>query len=73
MGGVFATIAPVYGLFYDHQKRHFDAVLDRVQADLGYLGPKKASSTSGVGPARRCSCLTGAGSSSRGWIRCKAC
>ena len=35
VAGVFATIAPVYGLFYGHQKRHFTAVLDRVGADLG--------------------------------------
>ena len=56
VAGVFATIAPVYGLFYGHQKRHFGAVLDRVEADLG-LSAYKSVIDVGCGTGALCSVL----------------
>jgi len=56
VAGVFATIAPVYGLFYGHQKRHFGAVLDRVDADLG-LSAYKSVIDVGCGTGALCSVL----------------
>ncbi len=53
---VFATIAPFYGLFYDLQKRSFDAVLDRVQADLA-LSAYKSIIDVGCGTGALCSVL----------------
>ena len=54
--GVFATIAPFYGLFYDSQKRHFDAALDKVQADLG-LSAYRSIVDVGCGTGALCSVL----------------
>ena len=32
--GVFHVIAPIYGMFYNYQKRHYNAVLDKTQSVL---------------------------------------
>jgi ubiquinone/menaquinone biosynthesis C-methylase UbiE len=54
--GLFATIAPLYGLFYDSQKRHFDEVLDRVQAVVG-LSAYRSIVDVGCGTGALCSVL----------------
>ena len=54
--GVFDWIAPVYGLFYDHQKRHFEALLDRVEADLR-LSAYRSIIDVGCGTGALCSVL----------------
>ncbi len=53
---VFERIAPVYGLFYGHQKRHFAAVLDRVEVDLGLSAHKNIIDV-GCGTGALCSVL----------------
>lgn len=56
VAGVFATIAPVYGLYYGLQKRQFAAVLDRLEADLG-LSAYKSVIDVGCGTGALCSVL----------------
>lgn len=34
--GVFHFIAPVYGLFYDYQKRHYNSVFERIQNEVNF-------------------------------------
>jgi len=54
--GVFDLIAPIYGLFYEYQKRHYNAVLDRVQNELD-LSRYKNIVDIGCGTGALCSVL----------------
>ena len=53
---VFDLIAPIYGLFYDYQKRHYNAVLDRVQNELDFSAYKNIIDV-GCGTGALCSVL----------------
>lgn len=53
---VFDLIAPIYGLFYDYQKKHYRAVLDGVQDRLD-LSPYKNIVDIGCGTGALCSVL----------------
>lgn len=53
---VFDLIAPIYGLFYDYQKRHYNAILDRVQNELDFSAYKNIIDI-GCGTGALCSVL----------------
>jgi SAM-dependent methyltransferase len=54
--GVFHWIAPVYGLFFNYQRRYFNAVLNRVQNHLDLSVYKKIVDV-GCGTGALCSVL----------------
>lgn len=54
--GVFDLIAPIYGLFYDYQKRHYNAVLYRMQNELDFSTYKNIIDV-GCGTGALCSVL----------------
>ena len=53
---VFDLIAPIYGLFYAYQKRHYNAVLDGVQNELDFSTYKNIIDV-GCGTGALCSVL----------------
>jgi len=53
---VFDLIAPVYGLFYDYQKKHYNKILDNVQKELAFNGYKNIIDI-GCGTGALCSVL----------------
>jgi len=53
---VFDLIAPIYGLFYDYQKKHYNAVLDKVQNELDFSAYKNIIDI-GCGTGALCSVL----------------
>lgn len=62
---LFDLIAPIYGLFYNYQKRHFKAALDSVQSQLD-LSEYKNIIDIGCGTGALCSVLHGKGLSVTG-------
>lgn len=38
VNSVFDSIAPIYGMFYDYQKKHYEAVLENVKKELDFSG-----------------------------------
>lgn len=55
--GVFDCIAPIYGLFYAYQKKHYGAVLEQVEKEVG-LGLYKSIIDIGCGTGALCSVLS---------------
>lgn len=53
---LFDRIAPIYGLFYYYQKRHYNAVLDEVQNELDFSTYKNIVDV-GCGTGALCSAL----------------
>lgn len=53
---VFDLIAPIYGLFYDYQKKHFNEALDELQKKLDFSGYKEIIDV-GCGTGALCSVL----------------
>lgn len=54
--GVFDWIAPIYGLFYNYQKRHYKAVLDGAQNEMDFSTYKNIIDV-GCGTGALCSAL----------------
>jgi ubiquinone/menaquinone biosynthesis C-methylase UbiE len=53
---VFDLIAPIYGLFYNYQKKHYHEALDEVQKELDFSGYKEIIDV-GCGTGALCSVL----------------
>lgn len=53
---VFDLIAPIYGLFYNYQRKHYNAVLDRLQNKLDFSAYKNIIDI-GCGTGALCSVL----------------
>lgn len=53
---LFELIAPIYGLFYDYQKRHYNAVIRGIISDLDFSGYRNIIDI-GCGTGALCSVL----------------
>lgn len=53
---VFDLIAPIYGLFYDNQKKHYSEILDRLQKEMEFSKYRKVIDV-GCGTGALCSVL----------------
>lgn len=54
--GLFDLIAPIYGLFYDYQKKHYSSILDKAQNELD-LSSYQTVIDVGCGTGALCSVL----------------